>query len=130
MKKKDKDVSPEMVMAWAEGLTGAKAKDTAKRFGVSDQTVRNWKQRVQDWVGKDFDIENYRRSLFAFWDLAMNSLSHNLQKNDVTMTVAYLKGLTAFSERKEIEKKITDLSDEELDEFIDDRCKRIKERDN
>lgn len=120
MSKSKNDITPEMVIAWAEGIGGSSATATGKRLKKSRPTITKWRERVQEFVGNDFDPENYRKALYGFYDLALNSIEHNLKKNDVTMTVALMKGLNIFRDKREIEADINNMSDSELDGLIDE----------
>ena len=66
------------------------------------------------------DINDYRLPLYGLYSLWLNSVVHNLKKNDTTMTIAIGKGLGLLVDKQEIEGSgnFTGLSNDELAERI------------
>ena len=116
---KRSDLTQEEIISWADGLTGAKASDTAKKLGIHRNTVGIYRKRVADFIAEKFDINEYRMPLYGLYPLAINSLIHNLKKNDVTTTIAYLRGIQCLVDKNQSETdNRLNLSNDELAERI------------
>ena len=100
-------------------MIGEKVKDSAAKFGCTRQSIAARRKKVAAFIAEKFDIDKYRKPLYALYPLVLNSLIHNLKKNDVTMTIATLKGLQML-----VDKQVNDntnavnLSNDELTERI------------
>ena len=121
MSRTKQDVTPEDVLAWADGLTGVATKESARKQGCSAQTIINRRKKMKAFIAQKFDIEDYRMPLYGLYPLAINSLTHNLKKNDTTCTIALLKGLQILVDKSQNDNvvKFTDIRDAELDQLID-----------
>jgi len=87
------NITQDYILAWADGLVGVSPRETGLKFGVSDQTIRNWQKKVAEWIAEKFDINEYRMPLYSLYPLMVNSLVHNLKRKDVQTTLNLLKGL-------------------------------------
>lgn len=92
-------LTPEDILAWADGLSGIPGKESAAKQEVSKTTILARRTKVANFIGEKFDIDQYRMPMYGLYSLAVNSVAHNLRKNDVTMTIAYMKGLNIFSDQ-------------------------------
>ena len=120
MGSKRKDITQEDILAWADNLAGVAVKITAECQGVTTQAIRNRRKKVADFIAEKFDINEYRLPLYGLYSLWLNSVIHNLKKNDTTMTIAIGKGLSLLVDKQEIEGSgnFTGLSNDELAERI------------
>lgn len=114
------DITESDILAWADGLAGVPATETAKKQGVSDMAIHRRRKKVAAFIGKKFDINEYRVPLYGLYKLWLNSVVHNLKKNDTTMTIAIGKGLSLLIDKHEVEGSgnFTGLSNDELAERI------------
>lgn len=120
MGKKRQELTQEDVLAWADGLAGVSAQDSADRLGVHRNTITTKRKKVAAFIAEKFDINEYRLPLYGLYSLWLNSTIHNLKKNDVTMTIAIGKGLALLVDKREIDGSgnFTGLSNDELAERI------------
>jgi len=94
----------------SKGVSPAKI---AERYKISPKYAYYlvWKARkiMQKAEGFNSDAPNLQKEMLKFMPMAAESLSHNLQKGEPRVTVAYLQGVGALIPRQEV----TSLTDEE-----------------
>ena len=119
MGNKRSDLTQEDIIAWADGVAGIKQQATADKLGVHVNTVATKRRKVADFIAEKFDINEYRMPLYGLYPLVINSMIHNLKKNDVTMTIAVAKGLQFLVDKNQSETdNRLNLSNDELAERI------------
>ena len=123
MARPQKDLTQSEILAWADGLAGVPMTETAGRLGVSEQSIRRWREKVKNWIAEEFNINEYRMPLYSLYPLMVNSLIHNLKKNDVTTTLNLLKGLQITVDKNAVENtgNLSNLSDDELRDRLRER---------
>ena len=115
MGKRSKEyLSQEEILAWADGLNGTSISQSGQKLGVDPATVHRWRKKVGEFIAQKFDINEYRIPLYALYPLWLNSVLHNLKKNDVALTVAFGKGMQLFQEKTAVDAQIGAMSDADL----------------
>jgi hypothetical protein len=96
------DLTQEDILAWADNLAGIAPGVTAKKQGVSTEAIRRRRIKCAAFIAEKFDINEYRLPLYSLYSLWLNSVIHNLKKNDTTITMGFGKGMNLFVEKQEV----------------------------
>ncbi|MDF1545600.1 MAG: hypothetical protein P1R58_10920 [bacterium] len=111
-------LTPYDIMAWLDMVMGVSAQASAVKQNCSKNTITNRRQRVQEFVGDQLNIDDYRLPLFQLYPLMVRSLIANLHKLDVPTTMGVLKGLGVLIDKSEHDFNLANLSDDDLDAAI------------
>ena len=122
------DLTQEAILAWADGITGVSATDSAKKLGVHRHTVSKWRNEVAEFIGQKFDVNDYKLPLYGLYGLGLNSLMTLLRKCDGPVTVAFFKGLGLFTDKQELDANYRNLSDGDLNDLEQRIVERASQR--
>lgn len=120
-KKLSKDVTPEMVLAWAHKqgripvAKSAELISQAKGEKVSERTISRYRADMAKFIGQQFDVNDLRNNLFGLYWKAVTALDKLLGEGNPKTVSDYFHGQQIWTNKHEIDTR--DLSDRTSDEL-------------
>jgi len=94
-------VTPEKVIAWAHRKAKIPVKQTAQILGISITQVCRYNKEMDEFVGKDFDINILRNNLYGLYGLATQALRDLLVDGNPKTVSDYFNGLGIWTNKYE-----------------------------
>ena len=113
-----KGITPEKVVAWGHKKAGLKSKESAQILGVSIATVDRYRAEMEDFVGRDFDVQVLRNNLLGMYGIACEALRSLLEDKNAKTVTDYFNGLGIWSGKHEFD--IKDTRDKSTEDLIDE----------
>jgi len=96
------ELTVDEVVAWAMWRTGAPVKQIADKFGLKTrQAIYHRAKKVEKALAEKINLEDLKNACLLCYPLALESLTENLKKHDVSMTQFFLKHFLELSDKIE-----------------------------
>ena len=105
-------------MVYTAVQAGVPVKELVKQTGKCRQTIYKWCNRIKEFIGTEFDINDFRAPLHGLYAMWLNSVVQNLKACDAPFTIAFGKGVGYLQEKHEI--KHDGLGDRSTDDIVAD----------
>ena len=73
------ELSVDDIIVWADCVTNVPGTMTAKKLGISDETVYRARKKVKQFVAQHIDLDQFRIPLYGLYPLILQSLIRNLK---------------------------------------------------
>ena len=86
------ELSADLAVVFADQVCGVSAQQTAKKLGVHRNSVTAYRKRVNKFLTKSFDVDEFRPRMLGLIPLAIESLAYHLTERNLEATIKYLSG--------------------------------------
>jgi len=86
------ELTSDLAVVYADQICGVSAQATADKLGVCRNTVTAYRKRVNKFLHKNFDVDNFRPRMAGLVPLAIESLAYLLKERHPEVTMRFLQG--------------------------------------